>query len=122
MFTVCDKGKQGQDLRMLSVRLEDEKNQRRKLEDEIEQLKCQLGQISFGADEINVSEIIFIVKLVVDKVHVHMHMHLQYLLMALLRIILYVYTYVHTQLVICNFYCIYTDVSVFAMHIQYYWL
>ena len=53
MFTVCDKGKQGQELRMLSIRLEDETTQRRKLEDEIEQLKCQLGQVSFGADEVD---------------------------------------------------------------------
>ena len=38
---------------MLRVRLENETNQRSKLEDEIEQLKCQLSQMSFGADEVD---------------------------------------------------------------------
>lgn len=47
-----DKIKQGQDLLLLSMRLEDETKQRRRLEDEIKQLRNQLLQISFEADEV----------------------------------------------------------------------
>lgn len=42
---------EGQDLMLLSMRLEDETKQRRRLEDEIKQLRNQLLQISFEADE-----------------------------------------------------------------------
>lgn len=42
---------EGQELMMLSMRLEDETKQRKRLEDEIKQLRNQLLQISFEADE-----------------------------------------------------------------------